>query len=91
MEDKERFEISIYANIINHLRTSSKDSALSKIESMVGKIQLKFKDYETGYEILINDYKDYQTLLENYEVKDNESRFIQKGITDNKDISGRKR
>lgn len=88
MEDKERFEISIYANIINHLRTSNKDSALNKIESMVGKIQLKFKDYETGYEILINDYKDYQTLLENYEVKDNESRFIQKGIIGNKDISG---
>ena len=87
MEDKERFEISIYANIINHLRTNSRDSALSKIVSMVGKIQLKFKDYETGYEIVINDYDDYQTLLENYEVKDNESRFIQKEIIGSKDIS----
>ena len=87
MENKERFEISIYANIINHLRTNSKDSALHKIESMVGKIQLKFKDYKTGYEIVINDYDDYQTLLENYEVKDNESRFIQKKVVGNKDIS----
>ena len=87
MEDKERFEISIYANIINHLRTNSRDSALSKIESMVGKIQLKFKDYETGYEIVINDYDDYQTLLENYEVKDNESGFIQKKVVGSKDIS----
>ena len=87
MENKERFEISIYANIINHLRTNSKDAALHKIESMVGKIQLKFKDYKIGYEIVINDYDDYQTLLENYEVKDNESRFIQKKVVGSKDIS----
>lgn len=86
MDDKERFEISIYANIINHLRTNSRDSALSKIESMVGKIQLKFKDYETGYEIVINDYKDYQTLLKNYEVIDNESKDIQKEIIGTKDL-----
>ena len=82
-----RFAIVVYANIINRWRTDNLDSALHKIKSMVGKITFEFIDNKKNLCLTINDYEDYQTLLEIYRGEQNESRFIQKEIISNWDIS----
>lgn len=78
------FEITILSNIINRWKTNNQDAALNKIESMVGKIKFIFHDKKRNLKLLISNYDDYQTLIEQYyEVKDNESKFIQKGTNYN--------
>lgn len=79
-EEEYRFEIIIYANTSNRWKTNNQDSALHKIESMVGRIKFEFKDNEKKLCLTINDYDDYQTLLEIYRGEQNESGIIQKEI-----------
>jgi len=63
----DRFEIVIYTPIINRWNTNNLDAALFKTESMVGRIAFDFIDYELNYKKRVNDLRDYQELLKNYE------------------------
>lgn len=62
----DRFEIVIFTPIINRWQTNNEDSALSRIESMVGKIDFEFIDYEKDLRMVIKDSEDYQKLLKKY-------------------------
>lgn len=62
----DRFEIVIFTPIINRWKTNNEDSALSRVESMVGKIDFEFIDYEQDFRMVIKDSEDYQKLLKKY-------------------------
>ncbi len=62
----DRFEIVIFTPIINRWKTNNEDSALSRVESMVGKIDFEFIDYEQDFRMVIKDSEDYQKLLNKY-------------------------
>lgn len=62
----DRFEIVIFTPIINRWKTNNEDSALSRVESMVGKIDFEFIDYEKDFRMVIKDSEDYQKLLKKY-------------------------
>ena len=62
----DRFEIVVFTPIINRWQTNNEDSALSRVESMVGKIDFEFIDYEQDFRMVIKDSEDYQKLLKKY-------------------------
>ena len=62
----DRFEIVIFTPIINRWKTNNEDSALSRVESMVGKIDFEFIDYEKDFRMVIKDSEDYQYLMNRY-------------------------
>lgn len=66
--DEERFKITIYTSrYINSLKTDNLNSALSKIESMIGKINIKFEDKELKTSTILKNENDYNKLLNKYQ------------------------
>lgn len=68
MDEEERFKITIYTlRYINSFKTDNLNSALSKIESMIGKINIKFEDKELKTTTILKNENDYNKLLNKYQ------------------------
>lgn len=68
MNEEERFKITIYTlRYINSFKTDNLNSALSKIESMIGKINIKFEDKELKTTTILKNENDYNKLLNEYQ------------------------
>lgn len=68
MDEEKRFKIIIYTpRYYNSVQTDNLDSALSKIESMIGKIDIKFEDKELKTTTILKNENDYNKLLNEYQ------------------------
>lgn len=68
MDEEERFKITIFTSrYINSMKTDNLNSALSKIESMIGKINIKFEDKELKTTTILKNENDYNKLLNKYQ------------------------
>lgn len=67
MIEEKRFKIIINTlTYINATETDSLDSALNKIQSMIGKINIKFEDKELKKTRMLCNILDYKKLCNEY-------------------------